>query len=185
LASDLKIKEKSFMNIGHYIDKSKSNSLEKLIFGIGIRHVGETTAKVLAKTFRDIDILAKATLAELLQVNDIGETVAISIKDYFENENNKQLIAQLIHLGVNSKYISNFNEADIDKNSPYYHKTFVITGSFEIPRHLIKQLLEQKFDANVVETITRTTDYLIAGENGGSKLEKATKLGIKIINDKI
>jgi DNA ligase (NAD+) len=181
----LKIKEKSFLNISKYIEKSKHNSLEKLIFAIGIRHVGETTAKVLAKTYRDMESLSKASIEELLKINDIGETVAISIKDFFQNENNKKLISELERLGVNTKYISGIDEDNIDKNSPFYQKTFVITGSFDIPRHQIKQQLEQKYDANVIDSLTRNTDFLIVGKDGGSKIEKANSLGIKTIYEEI
>jgi DNA ligase (NAD+) len=82
-------------------------------------------------------------------------------------------------------YISQVNEKEIDKTSPYYQKNFVITGSFDIARHEIKKMLEMKYDANVSDSITRNTNYLIVGENGGSKIEKANKLGIEIIKDKI
>jgi DNA ligase (NAD+) len=174
-----------FNNILNNIESSKHNSLEKLIFAIGIRHIGETTAKVLAKTFRSIDAISKASIEELIKINDIGSTVAVSIVDYFKNEANQKLISDLKQVGINTKYISNIDETKIDKNSPYYQKTFVITGSFDIPRHEIKKLLEIKYDANVIDAITKNTNYLIVGENGGSKLEKAQKLNVTIINHKI
>ncbi|MDR0825941.1 MAG: NAD-dependent DNA ligase LigA [Mycoplasmataceae bacterium] len=185
LSSELKIKDKMFNNILNNIESSKHNSLEKLIFAIGIRHIGETTAKVLAKTFRSIDAISKASIEELIKINDIGSTVAVSIVDYFKNEANQKLISDLKQVGINTKYISNIDETKIDKNSPYYQKTFVITGSFDIPRHEIKKLLEIKYDANVIDAITKNTNYLIVGENGGSKLEKAQKLNVTIINHKI
>jgi DNA ligase (NAD+) len=82
-------------------------------------------------------------------------------------------------------YVSKNDSNKLDKTSPYYQKSFVITGSFDIPRHKIKELLEQKYDANVLETVTKSVDYLIVGKDGGSKQEKANKLGIKVITDKI
>jgi DNA ligase (NAD+) len=185
LNSDFKIKEKMFNKLLTNINASKKNSLEKLIFAIGVRHIGETTAKVLAKTFRTIDNLAKAPLEKLIKINDVGETVGISIIDFFQNSSNQKLIHDLKTLDVNTIYLSNVDESKINVNSPYYQKTFVITGSFDIPRHEIKKLLEQKFDANVGDTISKTTNYLIVGEDGGSKIEKANKLGINIIKDKI
>ncbi|GHU47609.1 hypothetical protein FACS1894218_2380 [Bacilli bacterium] len=174
-----------FNNILNNIESSKHNSLEKFIFAIGIRHIGETTARVLAKTFRSIEAISKSSVEDLLKINDIGYTVAVSIVDYFKNESNRKLIHDLEAIGVNTHYISNIDESQIDKSGPYYQKTFVITGSFDVPRHEIKKLLEMKYDANVIDIITKNTNYLIVGENGGSKLEKAQKLGVTIINHKI
>jgi DNA ligase (NAD+) len=185
MSLDLKIKDKAFNNILNNINVSKNNSLEKLIFGLGIRHIGETTAKVLAKTFRNIDNLMNAKLEELLIINDIGETVAVSIIDYFENHFNQQLIADLKALGVNTKYISAIRTGTVDKDGPYFQKSFVITGTFSIPRHEIKRYLENKYDANVSDSISKSTDYLLAGAEAGSKLIKAQKLNIKIITDEI
>jgi DNA ligase (NAD+) len=183
--SDFKIKEKMFNNLVNHINASRYNSLERLIFAIGIRHIGETTAKVLAKTFRNIDNLANATLEGLTKINDVGETVAISIVDFFKNPSNQKLINDLKGLNINTSYLSSIDESKVDTKSPYYQKTFVITGSFDIPRHEIKKKLEQKFDANVVDAISQSTNYLIIGENGGSKIERANKLNIKIVKEKI
>jgi DNA ligase (NAD+) len=185
MSLDLKIKEKAYNNILNNINTSKLNSLEKLIFGLGIRHIGETTAKVLAKTFRTIDNLMNAKLEELLNINDVGETVAISIVDYFSNSFNQQLITDLKELGVNTQYISTAQSDTVDKNSPYFQKTFVITGTFSIPRYEIKKYLEAMYDANVSDAVSKSTDYLLAGADAGSKLLKAQKLNIKVITDEI
>jgi DNA ligase (NAD+) len=185
LDSDFKIKDKMFNKILNNINASKKNSLERLIFAIGIRHIGDTTAKVLAKTFRTIDNIANATLDDLIKINDVGEVVSISIIDFFKNASNQALIQDLKRLGVNTIYLSNIDESKIDTTNLYYRKTFVITGSFDVPRHEIKKKMEEKFDANVVESISKSTDYLIVGEDGGSKIDKANKLGITIIKDKI
>ncbi len=185
LKSDLKIKDKMFEKISMNIENSKNNSLEKLIFGLGIRHVGETTSKALAKHFKTMDALSNATLLDLQKINDIGEVVAVSIIDYFKNENNIKLINDLKSFGVNMEYKNTINVSDVNKESPYYQKKFCITGSFDIPRSQIKKLLEDKFDAYVSESLNATTDYLIVGENGGSKQQKAAKLGINIIKEKI
>lgn len=181
---DFEIKEKSFSNIVKHIEDSKTNSLERLIFAIGIRHVGIVTAKVLAKKFRTLENLQESTIDELLAINDIGETVAKSIVDYFNNPNNINFIKKLINYGLNTNYLSNAS-SNVDTTSEYYQKNFVITGTFDIPRHEIKKLLESKYDATVTDTVTKNTNYLIVGNDGGSKKDKAEKMGIKIITSKI
>ncbi len=185
LQSDLKIKQKMFDKIVLNINNSKSNSLEKLLFALGIRHVGETTSKALAKHFNTMDNLMNASMMDLQKITDIGETVGVSIIDYFKNENNIQLINDLKNFGVNMNYISKVSVSEENKSSPYYQKKFCITGSFDIPRSEIKRLLEIKYDAYVSESVNATTDFLIVGENGGSKQQKANKLGITIIKEKI
>ncbi|MDE7433893.1 MAG: hypothetical protein K2M43_02025, partial [Mycoplasmoidaceae bacterium] len=150
-----------------------------------IRHVGETTSKALDRHFKSMDGLMQATLLDLQKITDIGETVAVSIFDYFRNQNNINLINDLKQFGVNMEYISNDEISKQNANSEYYQKKFCITGSFDIPRSEIKRLLELKFDAYISESVNSTTDYLIVGENGGSKQQKAAALGVKIIKDKI
>ena len=178
-------KFKVFNKINESIQKSKTNSLEKLIFGLGIRDVGLISATFLAKHFKNIDALAKATKEELVALKDIGEVVSTSIYDWFYNEKNLTLVTNLKKLGINTNYISKSNITDEARNSEYYQKSFCITGSFDISRDKIRELLIQKYDANVTNSINKSTDYLIVGENGGSKLEKAEKLGIKLIYNKI
>ena len=178
-------KFKVFNKINESIQKSKTNSLERLIFGLGIRDVGLISATFLAKHFKNIDALAKATKEELVALKDIGEVVSTSIYDWFHNEKNLTLVTNLKKLGINTNYISKSNITDEARNSEYYQKSFCITGSFDISRDKIRELLIQKYDANVTNSINKSTDYLIVGENGGSKLEKAEKLGIKLIYNKI
>jgi DNA ligase (NAD+) len=129
--------------------------------------------------------LMMANLVELTNVNDIGETVAISIVNYFHNPKNLDLLKQLKVLGINMDYLSSNTGAAINRNSPYYQRNIVITGSFTISRQQIKQILENKFDAKVTDSITKNTDYLIVGKNGGNKLTKANELGIKLIHEEI
>ncbi|MDE6477017.1 MAG: hypothetical protein K2L48_02355 [Mycoplasmoidaceae bacterium] len=185
IKSDLKIKQKMFDKIVSNINNSKTNSLEKLLFALGIRHVGETTSKALAKHFNTMDNLMNASMVDLQKITDIGETVGVSIIDYFKNENNIQLINDLKNFGVNMNFISKVSVSDENKSSIYYQKKFCITGSFDIPRSEIKRLLEIKYDAYISESVNATTDFLIVGENGGSKQQKANKLGITIIKEKI
>ena len=166
------------------IEKSKSNSLERLIFGLGIRDVGATCSLFLARCYKNIDNLLQATKEELVTHKDIGEIVSTSIYDWCHNPSNIELINNLKQLGINTIYNSSLDK-NIDTNSEYYQKNFCITGSFDIPRDQIKNMLIKKFDANVTSSVNKTTNYLIAGENAGSKIEKAKELGITIINNKI
>ncbi|MCQ2956553.1 MAG: hypothetical protein MJ233_01470 [Mycoplasmoidaceae bacterium] len=163
------------------IENSKTANLDKLIYGLGIRHVGAITAKVLAETFKTLDHLSSATLESLIAIKDVGETVGQSIVDFFRIENNKVLINKLKEVGVNTKLI----ERKYDTNSPYYQKKFVITGSFEIPRNEIIKIMEEKFDAKFFGSVNKDIDYLIANDFESSKYKKAKALGIKIITEKI
>ena len=178
-------KFKVFNKINESIQNSKNNSLERLIFGLGIRNVGLISATFLAKHFKNIDALSNASKKELVNLKDIGEVVSTSIYDWFHNKNNLSLIDNLKKLGINTNYISKINISSENKNSEYYQKNFCITGSFDISRDKIRELLIQKYDANVTNSVNKSTDYLIVGENGGSKLANAEKFGIKLIYDKI
>lgn len=178
-------KFKVFNKINESIQNSKNNSLERLIFGLGIRDIGLISATFLAKHFKNIDAIANTSREELVNLKDIGEVVSTSIYDWFHNKNNLKLIENLKKLGINTSYISKTNISNENKNSDYYQKSFCITGSFDISRDQIRDLLIQKYDANVTNSVNKSTDYLIVGENGGSKLTKAEKLGIKLIYDKI
>lgn len=178
---DLHIKDKMFDHLVKSVETSKKANLDKLIYGLGIRHVGAITAKVLAETFKTLDNLSHATLDQLINVKDIGETVGQSIVDFFNVENNKVLINKLKDVGVNTKLV----ERKYDTNSPYYQKKFVITGSFEIPRNEIIKIMEEKFDAKFYGSVNKEIDYLIANDFESSKYKKAKELGIKIITNKI
>ena len=177
-------KFKTFNKIILAIENSKNNSLERLIFGLGIRDVGATCSLFLARCYKNIDNLLQATKEELVTHKDIGEIVSTSIYDWCHNPSNIELINNLKQLGINTIYNSSLDK-NIDTNSEYYQKNFCITGSFDIPRDQIKNMLIKKFDANVTSSVNKTTNYLIAGENAGSKIEKAKELGITIINNKI
>ena len=181
LGLDLHIKDKMFDHIVSSVENSKKSNLDKLIYGLGIRHVGAITAKVLAETYKTLDALSKASLESLIAIKDVGETVGQSIVDFFKIENNKLLISKLKELGVNTKLI----ERTYDTNSPYYQKKFVITGSFEIPRNEIIKIMEEKYDAKFFGSVNKDVDYLIANDFESSKYKKAKELGIKIITNKI
>ena len=171
--------EKSIDNLLTSIENSKNNSLERLLFGIGIRYVGKKTAKILAKYYKDMDNLVNATYEELISIPDIGDIIAKSVVDYFSNKSNLDFIQILKDLDINMKY----NGVQIDDtNEKINGKTFVITGTLSRPRDEIKDELENK-GANVTSSVTKKTDFVLAGEKAGSKYDKAISLGIKIINE--
>lgn len=171
--------EKSIENLLNSIEKSKENSLERLLFGLGIRYVGKKTAKILAMYYKTMDNLIKADFDELKSINDIGDVIANSVVEYFNSEKNLNLINRLKKLGLNMRYTG----MDIDtSNDSINGKTFVITGTLSVPRDEIKEKLES-LGANVTGSVTKKTDYVIAGEKAGSKYDKAKELGIKIINE--
>ncbi|NDF61157.1 MAG: NAD-dependent DNA ligase LigA, partial [Crocinitomicaceae bacterium] len=152
---------------------------EKVLFAIGIRFVGETVAKKLAKHFGSIDAIANASYEDLIGVDEIGEKIAISIGNYFSDEQNITLINDLKNIGL--KFESIKSEAYTSK---FEGISFVVSGVFNsFSREELKQLIEENGGKNV-SAISAKTNYLVAGQNvGPSKLEKATKLGVKIISE--
>ena len=171
--------EKSVSNLLDAITNSKNNSLERLIFGLGIRHVGKKTAKILANYFGDMDKLMKADYDLLSNIPDIGDIIAKSIIDYFSKEDNITLINNLKNLNVNMEYTGTKVDTSNDKING---KTFVITGTLSESRDHYKEKLES-LGANVTGSVTSKTDYVLVGENPGSKYDKAISLGITILNE--
>ncbi len=170
--------EKSVNNLLNSIENSKNNSLEKVLFALGIRHVGKKTAKIIAKKYKTIDNLINASEEELTSVNDIGEIIAKSIKEYLSDSNNLNLIEDLKKLGLNFEYK---NEGEDDKLSGM---TFVLTGTLEkYKRDELTKILENK-GAKVTSSVTKKTSAVIVGDKPGSKYDKALKLGITIYNEK-
>ena len=169
--------EKSVNNLLESIEKSKSNSLEKVLFALGIRHVGKKTAKILAKRYKTIDNLFNASLEELTNVNDVGEIIAKSIKSYSDNLENQKLIDELKELGLNFEYLSANTDDKLEG------MTFVLTGTLEkYKREELTKLLENK-GAKVTSSVTNKTTGVIVGYKPGSKYDKALKLGVKIYKE--
>ena len=145
---------------------------------MGIKEVGAKTSKILAKRYRDIDALFAVSEEELKNIKDIGEVMAKSIFDYFNNEENKALISKLKDSGVNMLYIDNNGDF---KETIFNNKNVLVTGTLEkYKRDEIKELLDN-LGANVVSSVSKKLDFLIVGTDPGSKLEKAQNLGIRII----
>lgn len=171
---------KSVDNMLEAIEKSKNNSLERLLFALGIDEIGAKTSKILAKRFTSLDELIKASKEELIAIKDIGEITAKSVYDYFKNENNIETINKLKTLGLNTKYLNN-NENY--KETAFKNKNVLVTGTLNsYKRNEVKDLLDN-LGANVVSSVSKNLDYLIVGSEPGSKLEKAQKLGVTILDE--
>ena len=173
--------EKKVSNLLIAIDNSKQNSLEKLLFGLGIRHVGSKTAKVLAVHFETIDALMNATFEDFKGISEIGDVIANSILHYFSQEANVSLIQELKELGLNMIYTG--IKASISEANEFYGKTVVLTGTLiTLSRKEAGAKLEA-LGAKVSGSVSAKTDFLVAGEKSGSKLKKAQELGVKVIDE--
>lgn len=170
--------EKSINNLLQNIEKSKENSLEKLLFALGIRYIGKKTAKILAINYRNIDKLMSAEYEDLVKIQDIGEVIADSVYKFFKEEKNIKTINELKLLGVNMEYKGN---ESIDDN--FNNKTFVLTGTLsKLTRDEASVEIENR-GGKVTSSVTKKTDYVIVGENPGSKYQKAKDLNINILNE--
>ncbi|MGG0720111.1 NAD-dependent DNA ligase LigA [Robertmurraya massiliosenegalensis] len=175
--------EKSVSNLLNAIEASKSNSLERLLFGLGIRHVGAKAAKTLAIEFNTIDKLAAATDEELTAINEIGDKMADSIVSYFELDEVKELIEELKAIEVNTEYKGPKPVSIEESTSFFAGKTIVLTGKLEqLSRNEAKEEIE-KLGGKVSGSVSKKTDLVIAGEDAGSKLTKAEELGVEVWNE--
>lgn len=175
-----KFKEKSIQNLLDAISRSKQNSAERLLFGLGIRHVGAKAAKVLLATFGDVDALQSATAEAISEVNGIGPTIAQSLTTYLQRESVQVLLKQLQEAGVNMRFLG---ATTVATGGLFAGKTVVLTGSFTMgPRPAIAEQLSQ-LGANVTGSVSKKTDILVAGDKAGSKLTKAQSLGITIMDE--
>ncbi|WP_147536045.1 NAD-dependent DNA ligase LigA [Bacillus marasmi] len=175
--------EKSIQKLLSAIEASKENSLEKLLFGLGIRHVGAKAAKTLAQYFENMDRLAVATVEELTAINEIGEKMADSVVTYFSKEEVQELLQELKTVSVNMEYKGPKLVAMEASDSFFAGKTIVLTGKLEqLNRNEAKERIEA-LGGNVAGSVSKKTDLVIAGEDAGSKLKKAQDLGIEIWNE--
>lgn len=171
---------KSFNNLIDNINLSKTRSLERLLFGLGIKEIGEKTAKTLAIKFKSLSNLMNQKEEDLKLIDDIGEKSSELIVKYFKDPKNIELINNLKSINVNMLYLGNDN---INEENFFYNKRCVITGSFEdFDRKALTDLLESK-GAKCSSSVSKNTNYLIMGENAGSKLEKAKEFNVKIITE--
>ena len=178
IASLKKDGKKFAQNLIDAINKSKENDLDRLICGLGIRNVGSKLAKVLAKKFKSLDNLMNASVINLNSIDEVGEIIADSIYSFFKQEQTIDLINKLKQANVNMNYLKEENE-----DERFYGKTFVLTGALEkFTRDEASEIIEN-FGGKTSSSVSKKTDYVLAGEDAGSKLKKANELGVKVITE--
>ena len=172
--------KKSVENLFNSIENSKKNSLERLLFGLGIKQVGSKMAKTLSKHYHTIDNLMNATYDELVNIPDVGPIIANNIVSYFKNKQNLDLIQKLKNYGINMEYITDEN---ISHDEYFSNKTFVLTGTLaNITREEASKMIENK-GGKVTSSVTKKTNIVVVGDNPGSKYQKALELNIEIWNE--
>jgi DNA ligase (NAD+) len=173
--------EKSVTNLLEGIEQSKEKPFAKVLFGLGIRYVGETLAKTLAKEFKSIDRLAEASLESLVNTEEIGDRIAQSVVTYFKSPENQLQIQTLKNYGLQMESI----QTEQDLHDDFVGKKFVVSGVFEtFSREELKAEIEY-LGGKIASSVSSKTDYLVAGEGmGPSKKEKAEKLGVVILDEK-
>ena len=175
-----KVQQKSAENILEAIEKSKGNSLERLLTGLGIRHVGTKAAKELAQHFKTMTALQEASIEQLLEIDGLGDIIAYSVKTYFEQPSVQELIQELQDSGVNMTYLGVTKDDSDASGHVLSGKTVVLTGTLEqLTRQDAKEKLES-LGAKVTGSVSKKTDVVIAGHSAGSKLTKANDLGIEV-----
>ena len=178
IASLKKNGKKFAQNLIDSINKSKENDLYHLLTALGIRHVGVKASKLLAKKYKTMDNLMQASLEELSEIKDIGEIMATSIQEFFRQEQTQDLIQKLKDAGVNMNYLEEAGE-----DNRFEGKTFVLTGSLEKYTRGEASNIIEKLGGKTSGTVSKKTDYVLAGEEAGSKLTKAQNLGVTIISE--
>ncbi|HXD04857.1 MAG TPA: NAD-dependent DNA ligase LigA [Burkholderiaceae bacterium] len=180
LAALERMAEKSASNLVDNLERSKQTTLQRFLYGLGIRHVGEATAKDLARHFGSLDRIMDADVERLLEVNDVGPVVAQSIHTFFQQPHNREVVEQLRAAGVHWEEHEGVASA---ASLPLAGKTFVLTGTFPtLSREEAKERLEAA-GAKVAGSVSKKTDYVVAGEAAGSKLDKARELGVSVIDE--
>lgn len=170
--------KKSYDNLINAIAESKHNNLDKLLFGLGIRHVGSKTAKLICQKFKTLDKIMEASFEDIASINGVGEAIALAIREYFDNFDNLMLINELKLLGVNT----NFIESTV-KESYFSNKKVVLTGTLSsMGRDEAKAKIEE-FGGVCVSSVSKNTNVVIYGENAGSKYDKAVSLGIELMTE--
>jgi DNA ligase (NAD+) len=171
--------DKSAQNIVEALEKSKQTTLPRFLFGLGIRHVGEATAKALARYFGNLDAIMDAPEEQLLLVNDVGPTVAKSLRTFFDQPHNREVVAQLRACGVN--WVEGPPAPVLA--TPFSGQTFVITGTLPtLGRDEAKDLIEAA-GGKVAGSVSKKTTYVVAGAEAGSKLAKALELGVTVLDE--
>lgn len=170
-------KEKSVNNLLGAIERSKSNSLDRLIFGLGIRNIGQASAKLLCDKFGDLDNIMNASAEQIAEIDGFGGVMAQSVYNAFHEEHMTELVRRLRECGINTKY----EKTQIDDR--FAGKTFVLTGTLPTLKRSEAKALIEKYGGKASGSVSKKTDYVLAGEEAGSKLDKAQQLGIEIITE--
>ena len=170
-------KEKSVNNLLSAIEKSKSNSLDRFVFGLGIRNIGQASAKLLCDKFGDLDNIMNASAEQISEIDGFGGVMAQSVYNAFHEEHMIKLIKRLKECGINTKY----EKIQIDDR--FAGKTFVLTGTLPTLKRSEAKALIEKYGGKASGSVSKKTDYVLAGEEAGSKLDKAQQLGIEIITE--
>ena len=176
-----KKKDKSANNLINAIEKSKSNDLYRVIFALGIRNIGQKAAKLLADKFRTLDNIANANIEDISSIDGFGDVMAESVYKYFQLDESKKLVEEIKAIGINTENLS--APKSIDENNPFFNKTFVITGTLPNYKRTEAAEIIESMGGKVSSSVSKKTDYVLAGEDAGSKLTKAQSLGIKIIDE--
>lgn len=179
IASLKKNGKKFAQNLKNAIEESKQNDIDKLISALGVRHIGTKSAKLLARKYKNIDELMQASVEELSAIDEIGEIIAKSVYEFFHQEQTIDLIQRLKNAGVNTEK----KQDDIEEDNRFEGKTFVLTGSLEKYSRQEASAIIEKFGGKTSSSVSKKTSYVLAGEEAGSKLEKAISLGIAIIDE--
>ncbi len=183
LANLERMAEKSATNLLDAIAASKKTTLAKFLYGLGIRHVGETTAKDLARHFGTVEALMAADEVALLQVNDVGPVVAESLLSFFAQQQNREVIATLIHAGFELTQAAPVATAGDENTHPFAGKTVVLTGTLPTLSREQAQAMLEAVGAKVSGSVSKKTHYVLAGSDAGSKLIKAQELGLTVIDE--
>ena len=170
-------KDTSAGNIISSVEKSKENDLSKLIFALGIRHIGSKAAKLLADHFKNIDNIMFATVDAILEIDGFGQIMAESVYDFFRNESAKELVAELKAAGVNTE------SKTVIKDNRFEGMTFVLTGSLPTYKRSEASKIIESFGGKTSSSVSKKTNYVLSGESSGSKLDKANSLGIPVIDE--
>lgn len=170
-------KETSANNIINSVNNSKNNDLSKLIFALGIRHIGAKAGKLLADYFKDIDLVMNASVDDILQIDGFGKIMAESVVEFFSSDSTKELIEKLKEVGVNMK------STNVVEDTRFSGMTFVLTGTLPTLKRAEASKIIESFGGKTSSSVSKKTTYVLAGEEAGSKLDKANKLGVQVISE--
>lgn len=174
-------KEKSASKLMSAIEKSKGNDLYRLVFALGIRHIGQRAAKLLANHFMTLEAIASASEEDISEIEGFGDIMAESTARYFSLEESKKIVREITELGINTKCLS--ASQTVPQDNPFAGKTFVITGTLSGYKRTEAAAIIEALGGKVSSSVSRKTDFVLAGEDPGSKLEKAQSLGVAVIDE--